>query len=293
METEVKNVFKLPVFVETDTRNPRSRAAWQDIQTIMDRYIAGEHCPAIGRDYHIAARTVQTMLKKNGVRLRPHSEWTQHKVNKDYFSKIDTAEKAQILGFIYADGCVSENGDSWKLSITVHEQDAIYLDNLRKALGYSGPMWKVKPKKSIHHVLCIHGKKMGLDLIALGATPRKTFTLDFPTTEQVPVEFMTDFVRGFMEGDGSIHIKNDKKHGYKYLRVSFRGPELFLSKLKIFQSSQGIYTSLYMDAGRIGQLCVIRKPDVSAFLKLIYCNRPIPFLMERKYQKALPNLTQS
>lgn len=284
----------MSLFVEPKPRNARTRVAWDNAQKIIDRYMAGEDCPSIGRSYQIASTCLFRILRKNGVRLRPHSEWSRHKLNRDYFANIDSEEKAQILGFIYADGCISENKNSYKLLIQLHEKDHDYLDNIRKAIGYSGPMRRVKSKKTYHYNLAVNSKKLSTDLMKLGATPRKTFTLDFPTLEQVPSQFIISFVRGFMEGDGSIHTKTcpspDGK-GYKYLRVSFRGTEMFLSKLRLFLAMHNIESRLYMDCGRIGQLCIQKAKSVSLFLKLIYAIKA-PFVMQRKYDRALPNLNQ-
>ena len=44
---------------------------------------------------------------------------SKYKYNKDYFNKIDTADKAYWLGFLYADGCVTQNKDHTIIDLSI------------------------------------------------------------------------------------------------------------------------------------------------------------------------------
>ena len=48
------------------------------------------------------------------------------------------------------------------------------------------------------------------DLIKLGCVPNKSLTVKFPTEEQVPKEFLSSFILGLIDGDGSIGIYKRK-----------------------------------------------------------------------------------
>lgn len=54
-----------------------------------------------------------------------------YSVNDDYFSEIDTEEKAYWLGFIYADGYVTGS----KLGITIANLDRMHLEKFKKCIG--------------------------------------------------------------------------------------------------------------------------------------------------------------
>jgi hypothetical protein len=56
------------------------------------------------------------------------------------------------------------------------------------------------------------GKKITNDLIKLGATPRKTFTLCYPNIDK---NLERHFLRGYFDGDGCIRINTDKRDGSK------------------------------------------------------------------------------
>lgn len=272
-------------------RSPQTIAAWNDSATIIKRYTGGEDIPAIAKAYQTSVRPIISILKASGTRIRPHSEWSKHRLNRFYFDKIDSHEKAQILGFIYADGCVAENGSSYKLIIQLHEKDKDYLEYIRQKIGYSGPIRRVRSKKAFHENLVVHSRPLSMALIGLGATPRKTFTLDFPTESQVPRQYWFSFIRGFMEGDGSIYQKTYRKGNsvLKYTHVSFRGTEIFLTKLRDLLSQHDIRSSLSMDCGRIGLLAIGAKQSVVKLLQLIY--QDADFVMQRKFDRAKPLLT--
>ena len=50
-------------------------------------------------------------------------------------------------------------------------------------------------------------------LISLGCTPRKSLTITFPSERQVPQHLQKDFVRGYIDGDGSIMINTRHNAG--------------------------------------------------------------------------------
>lgn len=114
-------------------------------------------------------------------------------------------------------------------------------------------------------------------LIKQGCIPQKSLILAFPSEEQVPNDLIIPFVRGYIDGDGSIMY--GKNH--KTFRLSILGTEHFLNTLiekmnwkkHKYQSAgkafsiewAGIYTEKYVDS--------------------IYQNANI--YLDRKYQKYL------
>lgn len=62
---------------------------------------------------------------------------------------------------------------------------------------------KTNGKKPLCHVN-VHSKHMFEALVRLGCTLRKSLTLRFPTSDQVPDHLLRHFVRGYFDGDGCI-----------------------------------------------------------------------------------------
>ena len=61
------------------------------------------------------------------------------------------------------------------------------------------------------YILSITSNSLASALINLGATPRKSLTLKFPTFTQVPEKLMQHFIRGYFDGDGSVWNGKRKK----------------------------------------------------------------------------------
>jgi len=62
------------------------------------------------------------------------------------------------------------------------------------------------------------------DLIKTGCVPRKSKTLKFPVVNE---ELLSHFIRGYFDGDGSIHFNKPNT-----IKVSFVGTKEFLSTMQ-------------------------------------------------------------
>jgi len=161
--------------------------------------------------------------KLNSVTLYPKHNIPmgyKYKVDHDYFKKIDSEYKAYILGFIYADGCISQPVGNRQLNfrIGVQEEDSYVLNELSSNAA-GGQMHTVKTPSSVSRgykpQVCVNisSNVLGQDLIDLGCGIRKSRDgMKFP---EITVSMIPHFIRGFMDGDGSIILK---ALNYKYER---------------------------------------------------------------------------
>lgn len=148
----------------------------------------------------VAFLTTKGIIVKNSTRIQ----------NNSVFENIDTEEKAYWLGFIYADGCVS-NSTKYTLEITLKKSDENHLKKFRSFLDSDALI----SNKTISHGekvykavrIAVHSKKLVEDLISKGCTPRKSLTLSFPSREILPQPLVKHFIRGYFDGDGSITVK--------------------------------------------------------------------------------------
>lgn len=187
---------------------------------------------------------------------------SKYTYNKDYFTTIDTPEKAYWLGFLYADGCITrfykgEQLRSMSLELTLKSEDKKHLEKFRDALGANVPIQdRIIAKKYAANRIVINNTKMCNDLIKLGCIPKKSLTLTFPTEQQVPSTYISHFIRGYFDGDGcvsytehEVYHKQKKKFykQYSYL-CGFTGNEQFISVIKTLLEKKGIVvSSLYKD----------------------------------------------
>ena len=115
-----------------------------------------------------------------------------------HFEKIDSEEKAYWLGFLYADGYISFSEN--KIELSLAEKDVHHIEKFRDFLGINNRIC-YRPSVKAYR-LSFRSDKCKQDLINQGCTPRKSLTLKFPTSKQVPYELIRHFIRGYFDGDG-------------------------------------------------------------------------------------------
>lgn len=156
------------------------------------------------------------------------------KVDDTLFEKIDTEEKAYWLGFLYADGNVHYKPEKvrYRIELGLAIKDYSHLEKFSKFLNFKGNIKLREKTKSCRIVF--GSKKMCEDLIKLGCIPAKSLILTFPNSSQVPSKFIKDFLRGYFDGDGSMHLSN----GNKTPDIRILGTKEFLTEIeKIYKCS--------------------------------------------------------
>lgn len=145
----------------------------------------------------------------------------KYKVNHHYFDEIDSEYKAYILGFIYADGSVSQPKGNRQLALTIslQEEDGYILEKLSQdACGgnfrIENPPSSSKRGFKKRATVRISSDILCKRLISLGCIQNKS--RDGMTFPNLPKEFEKDFVRGFLDGDGSVIFQKNRQ--YKYVR---------------------------------------------------------------------------
>jgi hypothetical protein len=121
----------------------------------------------------------------------------RYTIDHTFFSSIDTEDKAYILGFIAADGCVGLG----TLRIGLHPRDTDILEKIRARMQSNAPIVNTKSGKWPMARWSISSVQLAHDLIAAGITPRKSLTLQFPT---LTPELERHYIRGLWDGDGFI-----------------------------------------------------------------------------------------
>jgi len=139
-------------------------------------------------------------MKYSG-RKNPNSRYN---LDDNFFSVIDGADKAYILGFIASDGSISEG----TIDIEIHGRDKLLLTAIAARISDD---CKIRPSKITNVTLSLHSKKLVSDVCShLDITPGpKSHIVNFP--HMIDDTFKWDFIRGFFDGDGSINKVGGKK----------------------------------------------------------------------------------
>lgn len=126
--------------------------------------------------------------KRHSILMQGHQHNLTYNYNRNYFKKF-SRNMAYILGYIAADGCISDK------NLIFGCKDREILEKINKELNSN---IKIR-QKGKYCILSFTSKKMLNDLNGLGITSRKTFTLK---PLNIPKKFHSDFIRGFFDGDG-------------------------------------------------------------------------------------------
>jgi len=111
------------------------------VENIINDYYNRVPIKTIYKTYRINNKYFKEILEKYHfvTRKEPHAK--KYSCNEDYFEKIDTQNKAYILGFIMADGCVlDKNIVSMYLRISLQERDGYILESFKKELESDSPI---------------------------------------------------------------------------------------------------------------------------------------------------------
>lgn len=245
------------------------------VKDIVKAYAAGETMESIADEHNTTIATVKNRLEGAGVEIRSQSESNRkHLFNEGYFKDIDTAEKAYWLGFIFADGNVSSR--LCDVAITLSNGDREHLEKFLVAIGHTGklPVYLVRGplRGTSFSKVSLRSHSMPLDLIAHGCLPNKS--LDCGPPIGVPDEFIFDFIRGVVDGDGYV-----SKAGFPSIEIvgSYRLMEWIAERLEMPQPRP------HKTIWRVRA----NGSHATAIMKTLYENAPV--YLDRKMERARRN----
>jgi len=211
-----------------------------------------------------------------------------------FFEQIDTEAKAYWLGFIAADGCIQDDR-TWVIGLA--SADKAHLEKIREPLKTTSPVREYYRETLIKHPkrgdyirkqfvirFQITSRKMVADLVRLGITKRKTFTLEYPSFSLVPKHLQHHFVRGYFDGDGCICSTLDKRSDNLIWRFEIISSQQFCAKM------WGTFLHTHMnsvphfvphpDSEGITKFTVLRLDDIRSIRDGLYKDATI--FLERK-----------
>lgn len=207
---------------------------------IISSYLAGESLRSLMRRYNVNLKSLWRLLDREKIdhsrgNLRTYTYFypngiydpskeveikekineidclhknIKYTINENYFDKIDTEEKAYILGFLYADG--NNYLDKAQISMGLEERDKEILEKINKCMDYNKPLdfldLSNKTTFGYHYEnmyrLVIYNKYLSNVLNLRGMVPKKSLILEFP--KWLNPHLYKHFIRGYFDGDGSV-----------------------------------------------------------------------------------------
>lgn len=158
---------------------------------------------------------IQKTLKENQIRLRTPeearkcqmlSETRKYLVNDAYC--LESHNGAWILGMFASDGYLpNTKGAQNRLVLSLAVKDKEILHRIKEELQYEGPIKTYMASDGAHQFasLAFTSKVLREQFENYGIVNNKTLLLN--ELPKLPDEYMIDFIRGYVDGDGSIMQK--------------------------------------------------------------------------------------
>lgn len=257
----------------------RGKITENDYDDIVNMYSKGVTVDDIVKKYRVSEQTIYGVLKLRDVRLLDYGEHSKiYTLNEHYFDVIDTDNKAYVLGLLYADGCNTETS----ITLSLKSCDKHILESINNELSSNRPL-KFLPYSqqnsnwSDQYRLTITNKYMAMQLSKLGMVKNKSLILTFP--EWIDDDLIPSFVRGYMDGDGSIE-RNE-------CRVNLISTEQFCVKVaEILNKKLGIHCGVYKcrknSKTTTRMMQIAGRNQVKKFLDYIYQDAEL--FLKRKYE---------
>ena len=188
----------------------------EDENRICELYLEGKSKTTISRFFHCRVEAISFVLNKHNIATRKKGLSKNKFIREDFFEIIDSEEKAYFLGLLFTDGNVSfdKNGKrSPQIRLQLKISDIEILEKFRETLNINSNLIYDKRAKKESITLSIRNKKLADDLSKYGIVPNKTYlTKHLP--KNIPQELLCHFLRGLLDGDGSIY-KETKSGKYR------------------------------------------------------------------------------
>lgn len=180
----------------------------------------------IGKFVGCSSTPIRNIIKKYNIYIRNNGEANRkYFCDESYFNKIDTWEKAYILGWIISDGTIFKGG----FSVSCAEK---YISEfIKKTMQFTGPLFYNKYTNC--WVLLISSQKIKIQLLKLGISSRKSFNPNFNILwDLIPKKYLSALILGIFDGDGCVSVTNRGRHTGLQFEIGCNNPEL----LKILQN---------------------------------------------------------
>lgn len=240
---------------------------------------------------HTTTHTIKNYFNRFGI-ITDHqimaSSRRTYQADEDFFEVIDTEEKAYWLGFIIADGNISQRKDrkeSYRLSIKLKGEDKPHLNKFLNSIKSDMPIVTTTHerfgKQNETVLVRINSSKMCKDLISLGVLPAKTGKETIP--EEIPEHLIKHFVRGLFDGDGSFSWWQSKNSILPNSSVSMCGSLEVCQFFNEILKNIGLNPQAIQDKETIHTLTLGGNFNVQKFMEWIYKDATI--MLDRKFEK--------
>lgn len=186
----------------------------QEKKEILQLQKEGLNLTEIGRKLNLSSDTIRRRMIKYGIYKSPKIKHPN--LNKTYFEKINTKEKAYWLGFLYADGYVRKNSLSIVLELSYKDKKTI--ESFCYAIGINKEKITQRVQKNgvVSNLITIDSVEFVSHLIKNGCVNKKSLIIQLPNFNNEEIDLA--FFMGYFDGDGSAKSCSLTCGSLKFLR---------------------------------------------------------------------------
>lgn len=243
-----------------------------DADAIVSAYSGGETSDAIARRHGAAPPTILNVLRKSGLQPRGKREAHQRYTVDECFFRSLTPCVEYWLGFLLADGCVTDKNT---LCVGLHARDGRHLEALARVMNATYPVRYRYGRRDIASLSMPSRPALASDLARWGVTPRKTFT----ATVHPALQMSPHFWRGMVDGDGCIRPDSSAVVGTRAVCESFRA--------FVQAKFPGMHVGMRYTKPTLSEARVSGRLNIVKVLDLLYDGSTEETRLERKYEKYL------
>jgi hypothetical protein len=215
---------------------------------ICQSYKKGDGVRVLATRFRCGDKRIMACLSDRGIPLKQKNGGVQpYKYDVDVFCRED-AVSWYLLGAFMTDGCIKtrtlHDGSVSPSAVSISSKDKDWIEAIANLICPGNP---IKKTQNECWDLRIFNGEIARWLISKGCGPRKSLTLKCP---QVPKQWMADFLRGVIDGDGTVYCGRRKRKDGTSAKTGAcaiaTASKAFMTGLVKMLSSIGVETTVYV-----------------------------------------------
>lgn len=184
----------------------------------------------IAEELNVSLTTVKRYKTKYGLTVnldiakQRNSEKHQiYTCDTTYFDNIDTMNKAYLLGFLAADGFVTNRNE---IGIGVAKKDKAVVEFFQSELKSNKPIREIENNGSGSYELRIQNNMLAEQLKKYDIVPRKSLIINIKEViekAKLSEEQISVFLLGYFDGDGCISLAHRQDTNKEYFEMNVTG----------------------------------------------------------------------
>jgi deoxycytidylate deaminase len=246
------------------------------IKEAIKAYKKGEKKKTINKRFRISDCKLYSELHRKNIKLRG---FHTYKFDLGILKK-ERSEKYYLLGLLATDGYIGKNRGSKYSAISLNEKDKQILEDINRLFKYNRPLTRDRSSNTLGIVF--YSDELYDYLNSYGITERKSLSLKL--RKKIPPEFVKDFLRGCLDGDGTITLNRRKISVTPCMSAS----RAFIEQIHAMYLSLGYNLKLYnysLKRKNTIYTLIVRSTEAIHLLDDLYSSNSI--CIQRKYEKFI------